>query len=66
MSIVAQELALYRKALAEIDDRIEYRDFDKQAIYEIIDRLSFSVAALHGDPRYTVTDTGRAMLKDGE
>jgi hypothetical protein len=60
MSKVEQELALYRNAVNEIDDRIEYTDFDRQSIYEILDRLTASLAALHGDPRFTLTDLGNA------
>jgi hypothetical protein len=56
--LLEEELALYRKAINEIDDRIEYRDFDRQSIYEIFDRLTLGLEMLHG-PRYTVTDAGR-------
>ena len=31
-------IEIYRNCLSAIDDRIEYRDFDKKDIYELIDR----------------------------
>lgn len=34
------ELNLYRDTIKKIDDRIEYRDFTKDDIYKIIDRLT--------------------------
>ena len=59
----SRELELYRKAVNEIDDRIEYTSFDRQAIYEILDRLSASLAALYGNPCYTITEAGRKALE---
>lgn len=66
MSVIERELELYRKAVNDIDDLIEYRPFTKKDIYEIIERLTHDVWNLYHEPRYTVTPTGRAMLKDGE
>jgi len=63
MSKIQEELDLYRAAVNEIDDRIEYTDFDRQTIYGILDRLSVSLCMLHGDPRYTITEAGRKALE---
>lgn len=39
-----RQLALYRQAMNEIDDRIEYRSFDKRTITDIMADLTAKLA----------------------
>ena len=67
MTPIEQELSLYRRAINEIDDRIEYTTFDRADIYRIIAKLTAGLAELYGtQPAYRLTEAGRAMLRDAQ
>lgn len=66
MSLSEREVEMYRKAINDIDDLIEYRPFTKKDIYAIIEQLTYDVWNLYHEPRYTVTPAGKAALRGGD